>query len=104
MKIAVRMDDITPDMDYAKFDRFRQMLDRHGICPLIGVVPENRDRMLHCGEEHPDFWEMVASLEKSGWSIAMHGGYHIYTTKKGGLFPLNHLSEFGVFPRSVSGS
>ena len=42
----------------------------------------------------PDFWEMVASLEKSGWSIAMHGCYHIYTTKKGGLFPLNHLSEF----------
>ncbi len=94
MKIAVRMDDITPDMAYAKFDRFRQMLDRHGICPLIGVVPENRDRLLHCEEARPDFWEMVASLEKSGWSIAMHGCYHIYTTKKGGLFPLNHLSEF----------
>ena len=49
MKLALRMDDIAPDMDYVKFERFRQMLDAHGICPLIGVVPENRDKTLHCG-------------------------------------------------------
>ncbi|MBQ9642782.1 MAG: DUF2334 domain-containing protein [Lachnospiraceae bacterium] len=100
MKLALRMDDITPDMDYVKFERFRQMLDAHGICPLIGVVPENRDKTLHCEEPHPDFWEMVKTLQQRGWTVAMHGCYHIYTTQQGGLFPLNRLSEFAGLPEA----
>ena len=47
MKIAVRMDDITPDMDWEKFLAFKEILDTFGIKPLIGVVPDNRDENLH---------------------------------------------------------
>jgi hypothetical protein len=43
MKIAVRLDDITPDMDWERFYKFKALLDRYQVKPLIGVVPDNRD-------------------------------------------------------------
>lgn len=94
MKIAIRMDDITPDMDWAKFLRFKELCDLYQVKPLIGVVPENQDSMLHIDEAREDFWEYVLQLQKDGWSIAQHGCTHIYSTKKKGCFPLNALSEF----------
>ena len=39
MKIAVRLDDITPDMDWEGFLCFKELLDRYQVKPLIGVVP-----------------------------------------------------------------
>lgn len=94
MKTAIRMDDVTPDMNWERFLAFKALLDQYGICPLIGVVPDNRDENLHCCEEAKDFWTYIRELHKQGWVIAMHGFQHTYTTKKGGLFPLNHFSEF----------
>ncbi|HBA68333.1 MAG TPA: polysaccharide deacetylase [Lachnospiraceae bacterium] len=110
MKIAVRMDDITPEMDWKKFNDFKALLDEYGIRPLIGVVPDNQDPLLNRGNENyeqesrlvpADFWEYVRRLQKQGWIIAMHGYRHVYTQKKGGLFPLNHFSEFAGLPYSV---
>lgn len=94
MKIAIRMDDITPDMDYTKFLRFKELCDLYGIKPLIGVVPDNKDDNLHIEPAHEDFWEYIKTLQKDGWQIALHGYRHIYTSKKMGCFPLNRLSEF----------
>lgn len=101
MKIAIRMDDITPHMDWRKFERFKELLDEYHIKPLIGVVPDNQDDNLEFKEEntsnfseHRDFWQYVKHLQEEGWVIAMHGYQHVYTQKKGGLFPLNHFSEF----------
>ncbi len=64
--------------------------------PLIGVVPDNRDENLKGSDQGKpeDFWAYISELQKSGWTVAMHGYQHIYTTKKGGLFPLNNFSEF----------
>lgn len=94
MKIAVRIDDITPDMDWDSFVRFKEILDRYRVKPLLGVVPHNQDANLQKGKFHPDFWDYLKDLQKEGFSIAMHGLHHRYTTRKGGLFPLNHFSEF----------
>lgn len=94
MRIAIRMDDITPDMDWAKFQRFKEILDKHGVKPLIGVVPDNKDRKLQIQTPRKDYWEYLKRLEKDGWVIAMHGFNHLYTTRKGGIFPLNKKSEF----------
>ena len=88
------MDDIAPGMDWAKFGRFRALCDRYGVRPLIGVVPDNRDAGLEIDPPREDFFETVKELAHSGWSVAMHGCHHVYTSKSGGLFPLNHLSEF----------
>lgn len=98
MKIAVRMDDVTPDMNWERFYAFKALLDQYGIRPLIGVVPDNRDENLHCCEENPDFWTYIKELQTQGWVVAMHGFQHIYTTPKGGMFPLNHFSEFAGIP------
>ena len=94
MKIAIRLDDITPGMDWKKFLEFKGLLDRYGIKPLIGVVPDNQDPMLSVGEKREDFWEYINSLKEQGWVIAMHGCTHIYNSKSGGMFPLNDFAEF----------
>jgi Predicted deacetylase len=98
MKIAVRMDDITPAMDWGKFEQFRALLDEYGIQPLIGVVPDNLDGNLNRGREEAGFWEYVKGLKEAGWVVALHGYQHIYTEKKGGMFPLNDFSEFAGVP------
>lgn len=97
MRIAVRMDDITPDMDWQRFFAFKELLDQYGVKPLIGVVPDNQDEMLHFARPASapaDFWAYIRELQEQGWVIAMHGYTHIYTTGQGGLFPLNDFSEF----------
>ena len=94
MKIAIRMDDITPDMDFEKFHRVKKMLDTYQIKPLIGVVPFNRDSVLTCAPVMEDFPGFLKGLRSEGFEIALHGCYHLYTTKKRGLFPLNNFSEY----------
>lgn len=96
MKIAVRLDDITPDMDWERFLEFKKLLDRYQVKPLIGVVPDNKDENLKGSGsgKSEDFWAYVRELQEQGWVVAMHGYQHIYTTGKGGMFPLNNFSEF----------
>lgn len=94
MKIAVRMDDITPDMNWSNFCFFQDLFERTGITPLLGIVPENRDAKLSPEAPHEDFYMRMKELEKQGYCLAMHGCYHVYTTKSGGCFPLNNYSEF----------
>ena len=94
MKICIRMDDITPDMDWAKFLRFKELCDLYQVKPLIGVVPKNEDKNLSIDAPREDFWEYVKALQKDGWTIAQHGYVHVYTTDEAGIFPLNHFSEF----------
>lgn len=106
MKIAIRMDDISPNMNWENFKRFKAVLDEHQIKPLIGVVPDNADPMLNICDSFPsdtvggaqDFWSYVKELQAAGWIVAMHGMSHVYTTKKGGIFPLNNFSEFAGIP------
>ena len=95
MKIAIRMDDITPHMDWEKFNRFRDLLEEFGIKPLIGVVPDNQDDNLNKEEGNVDaFWQQVRLWQEQGWIIALHGHQHVYQQEKGGCFPLNLFSEF----------
>lgn len=94
MKIAVRLDDITPDMDWEKFRQLEKILDENSIAPLLGIVPDNQDPNLVKNPAMPDFEEQIKKWVAKGWSLSMHGWKHIYTTKKGGLFPLNNFSEF----------
>jgi len=97
MKIAVRMDDITPDMDWRRFEEFKALLDRNQVKPLIGIIPYNQDQNLNKKNDsfrHPEFWRYMRELKSQGWIIAMHGCRHVYTSPKGGLFPLNNFSEF----------
>ena len=98
VKIAIRLDDITPDMDWDKFRQVKDILNKYNVKPLIGVVPDNQDEKLHKNRVNPMFWQCVKELQEDGWSVAQHGYCHIYKTKSGGIFPLNHQSEFVGIP------
>jgi len=98
MKISIRLDDITPDMDWGNFERFKSLLDKYNIKALLGVVPENRDPKLMINLPRRDFWDYLKKLEDEGWTLAMHGFHHEYTTHNGGLLPLNRNSEFAGLP------
>jgi len=97
-KIAVRMDDITADMNWDNFRFFQELFEEAGITPLLGIVPENRDEKLHCEKPRAGFYEIMRELQDRGYCFAMHGCYHLYTTGCGGLFPLNSCSEFAGIP------
>lgn len=94
MKTAIRLDDITPDMNYKNFMKVKAILDSAGLKPLIGVVPYSKDLGLRCEQPRDNFGEFVSGLEQDGWVIALHGYNHLYTTKDKGIFPLNSFSEF----------
>ena len=94
MKTAIRLDDITPDMDFEKFNQIKAVLDEQGIRPLIGIVPYSKDETLRIEKPHEDFDVFLRSLLENGWTMALHGYNHLYTTRNKGLFPLNSFSEF----------
>ncbi len=94
MKTAIRLDDITPDMNYDKFNKVKQILDEANIRPLIGVVPYSKDETLRVEKPHEDFDKLTCDLQQNGWSIALHGYNHLYTTTEKGIFPINEFSEF----------
>ncbi|MCR4641621.1 MAG: DUF2334 domain-containing protein [Lachnospiraceae bacterium] len=99
-KIAVRIDDISPDMDWERFRRFEELLARYRIRPLIGLIPDNLDRTVGSGKAMPEA-EYRAWLEekrREGWLFALHGWHHRYRTKQRGIFPLNPFSEFAGLP------
>ena len=101
-KIAIRIDDVVAEMDWVKFHRFEKLLDKYKICPLIGVVPMNGDHKLEGAvdtrnaafQNEEAYVGWLKEKQANGWVIAMHGCYHVYMTKQGGLFPLNDFSEF----------
>jgi peptidoglycan/xylan/chitin deacetylase (PgdA/CDA1 family) len=79
------------------WDPLEQALDAAGIRPIVGVIPDNRDAMLHLSPADPRFWDRVRSWQRKGWSIAMHGLHHVYhAVPKGSepLLPASGGSEF----------
>lgn len=97
-QLLIRLDDITPDMDWEKFERLAALFEQYQIHPIIGVVPDNRDETLHIQEPRADFWERMRSLQEQGWVIAQHGFTHVYVNKKSGLLKVNPFSEFAGLP------
>lgn len=51
-----RIDDVTPGMNWENFSRIQKICDTYNIKPIIGVVPDNKDRRLDAYERIGDFW------------------------------------------------
>lgn len=93
-RYMIRMDDITPDMDWDKFNRIRTVFEENNIHPLLGVVPDNRDPKLMIQEKAEDFWSIIRELRDKGWVISQHGTFHQYVTEDSGILGLKNASEF----------
>lgn len=93
-RYIIRLDDACEKRDIEKWDRMESLLDKYGVKPLVGVIPYCEDTQMKVYSYDDFFWERVHAWEKKGWSIAIHGYNHVYTTKCGGINPVNHKSEF----------
>lgn len=93
-KYIVRFDDICPTMDWVVWEKIEAMLLKHNIKPILAVVPDNRDPKLTVDTPRNDFWERVRAWQAAGWTIAIHGYQHVYSTPHAGLMGINHYSEF----------
>lgn len=95
-KYLIRLDDASPYMNRKKWAKVEELLDKYDVKPLVGIIPDNHDCQTMIEKEEPLFWSKVSKWQDKGWSIAMHGYDHCYTSKKGmkGLNPMWSRSEF----------
>jgi len=100
-KYIVRFDDICPAMNWGVWTRVDCALRELGIRPIVAVVPDNDDPKLNVGPARPDFWDLVREWQRLGWSVAMHGYQHRYSTSNAGIIGLNRRSEFAGVPRAT---
>ena len=100
-KYIMRLDDACEKMDVEKWDKMEALLDKYGIKPLVGVIPHCEDPMMEQYPVDETFWDKVHRWEEKGWTIALHDYNHVYSTKCGGINPVNQRSEFAGEPFSI---
>ena len=97
-KFIIRLDDACPTNDLTKWDYIEHVLDSLDIKPIVAVIPNNQDPSLFYSAVDENFWQRIRRYQAKGWTIALHGFNHCYTTVKGGLIPINNYSEFAGVP------
>lgn len=90
----IRLDDAAENRKIDNWNKIEDLLDKYEIKPLVGVIPHNEDTQLLKFEKDCDFWRKVKNWQEKKWTICMHGYNHVYSTKNGGVNPINERSEF----------
>lgn len=93
-RYLIRFDDICPTMNWSVWEQVETILNHYGIKPIVAIVPDNLDNELVIDSAKDDFWDRAKTWQNSGWTIALHGYQHIYSTKFSGLTKINNYSEF----------
>ena len=82
-KYLLRFDDIAPNMNWRLFYKIKELLIKYKIKPILGVIPNNKDKELKkfpvCNS---NFFSEIRKLKSHGWTIAMHGYEHVYFENK----------------------
>lgn len=96
MKYLFRLDDISPDMNWEKFNKVINLFNKNKISVLLGIIPNNKDPMLNYSSnvDKNKFFELVINLTKVGHLISQHGYNHVYHTTDSGMLGINDRSEF----------
>ena len=81
-----------------RFGRFMGIVQRHGVRPILAVVPDNRDTKLSVDNPDPEFWERMRALEAAGATIALHGFRHTCESEGRAILALHARSEFAGVP------
>lgn len=97
----LRFDDICPTMSKERFDAFMVLAERHGIRPILAVVPDNLDPELKIDDPDPGFWTRMGDLEAAGATIALHGYRHACNSIGRSLLRLHPGSEFAGVPEQT---
>lgn len=94
----IRLDDASEHMDLGRWEKVEEILDTYNVRPIFGIIPDNKDPKLLKYNENSNFWELMHSWIDKGWTPAMHGYQHLYSTTEGGINPVNKKSEFAGLP------
>lgn len=100
-KYFFRLDDISSEMDFEKFEKLINLFNQFKIKPLLAVIPDNQDKTLKRDKLNPYFWQQIKELINEGFKIGMHGYQHKYVNKNGGLLNISQRSEFAGLPYEV---
>ena len=94
--ILIRLDDIAENMNWDLMEKSELLFEKHGIKPVLGVIPNNKDEELLSYPKQNNFWEQLRKWRDKGWEISMHGFTHVYdkNTKKKDYFKYGGGSEF----------
>lgn len=95
----LRFDDICPTMNWGVWHEIETILCDMGVQPILAIVPDNQDEVLRVSPPDAFFWERARSWQARGWTLAMHGWQHRFTTADGGMLGMNRFSEFAGLPR-----
>lgn len=94
-RYLIRLDDACHTMARSRWQLVEQVLDAHGVRPIVAVIPESRDPKLSFDSADPEFWERVRSWARKGWTVAMHGHTHLmHAVQKAPVLPFYRRSEF----------
>lgn len=93
-KYIMRLDDACEKRNIECWDRMENLLDRHEIKPLVGIIPHCEDPMMNEYVIDKNFNRRVKTWIDKKWTIALHGYNHVYSTNSGGINPVNYRSEF----------
>lgn len=74
-RYIIRLDDACPTMNHENWNRVEQILNKYSVCPIVGVIPENKDPDFSW-ENDLSFWKKVKTWQEKGWTIALHGLHH----------------------------
>lgn len=94
LKILVRFDDICPTMNFVEFKKAMELMDKNGVKPLIGVIPDCKDPYLQIEPDHSEFWDFIKMLQNKGYQVAMHGYQHVFDIHQHGIVEKRMESEF----------
>lgn len=93
-KYIMRLDDACEKRNIKCWDRIEKILDNYGIKPLVGVIPHCEDSMMDAYPIDDRFKTRIKNWADKDWIIALHGYNHVYSSKSGGINPVNYRSEF----------
>lgn len=98
-KYLIRLDDACPTMNHQNWESIELILDKYGIKPMVGIIPNNEDEKQTIDPIDALFFGRNGSVSRwvsKKWAIALHGYNHCYTSSDGlkGLNPMWTKSEF----------
>jgi predicted deacetylase len=97
-KFLLRFDDMCPTINWPVWQKLEDIMIEEGVRPILSVIPDNQDPLLHEGEPNERFWDRVREWQARGWTIGLHGHQHRYVTKEPGIIGLKPYSEFAGVP------
>lgn len=90
----IRFDDLCPTIPPERWGKFRELIEKFNVRPILAVVPDNQDSDLERSPYDPGFWPELCRMEAAGAVIAVHGYQHLCHSRGSSLLGLHRLSEF----------